>query len=96
MSEYVIDIKREMVYEELRDSINQLYSKYATNKRLNLEETDNPMEQVRILEERRYVTKIQEQIEQIYQANKLEKFNLADYRHAINAVKYRIRCILEE
>lgn len=96
MSDYVIDITREMVYEKLRNSINQLYSKYERNKRLNLKKTDNPMEQVRILEERRYVTKLQEQIDMIYEVNKLEKFNLVDYQYAIETVKYRIQNLLEE
>ena len=94
MSDYVIDITREMVYEKLRNSINQLYSKYERNKRLNLKKTDNPMEQVRILEERRYVTKLQEQIDMIYEANKLEKFNLVDYQYAIETVKCRIQNLL--
>lgn len=91
----VTNITRRMIYEELRIPINRMYSKYARNKRLNLQETEDPVEQVRILEERRYVTKIQEQIEQIYLDNQGEKFNLWDYNAAINAMNARIQCILE-
>lgn len=87
-----MELEEEMIYQDLKDEINQVYQKHR--ERMGLPETSKPREQLEVLEERKIVTGIIRQIKELKEENEGVKFRGYPYQQGVKNIAIRLEGLL--